>query len=222
MTTPFDELTDAELVALTPEQIDRYSMLAAAEAGVPIPPEEPAPFAEQKPSQDTIVFQIGGCKFTDRAVATQLQEYLMGLQESMVDTDYNWQVGSHAYYIKGYEGDLAISESTAYSASRYEELRTSITGYSERKSAADKARNEWSKDKRTYDDTIGWVSERVSEAREREWDRERNQARFDEYLSLADGDAKAAWRFFEKANLSMPDFRPVGAPQLVQEEAAAE
>lgn len=211
----FDDLTNEELVALSQEQIAHYKRLEAAEAGVVLPGPEPVPFSEQRPSQDVVLYTVMGCKFTSREKAEELQRFLMERQACLVETDYNWQMGSHAHYVKGFEGELAITESSVYSAKRYEELREQINGYSQRKKVADEARAEWQKAKNGFDKCVEWVDGKVSEARARIWKEQENQRRFNEYLELAEGDSRRAWQFFTKANLELVDFRPVGAPPLV-------
>ncbi len=212
----FNELTNEELAALTGKQVGHYKRLNAAEAGVVIPGPEPKPFNEQKPAQDVVIYEIGGCKFTDREMAVNMQSWLMNHQDDLVDVDYNWQVGGSIYYVKGYDGDLAIAERTAYSANLYEQLREQITGYSDRKKAADEARTEWVNETKAFKNQVEYVDEKISHARDRIWREEENQRRFNEYLELAEGNAERAWTFFEKANLELPGFRPVGGPAAVE------
>lgn len=208
------DLTQEELVALTDEEMAHYAKLDAAENGIPIPGEEPKPFDEQKPSHDIVLYVIQGIKFTDRAKAQELQDFLMARQEHLRDTDYNWSVGSHVRFVKGYEGELAITEEPCYSAERYTSLRESIDGWSERKKTTDEARKEWTAARDKFNRCIEHVSELVGNARRRAWREEENQARFDQYLELAGGDERLAWGFFEKAELVLDGFRPIGAPAL--------
>lgn len=211
----FTELTDEELLSLDDEGIERYCKLHAAEEGTPFPGPEPAPFSEQRPAQDVMVFTIGGCSFADRRSAEEVQTFLLTWQERMIVTDYNWQVGSHAHYVKCFEGDLAISEASAYSAERYAELRSSIEGYSTRKTEAEKDIAEWKTASCTYTNRVDFIHTAIRNARSRTHRQEENQRRFDEYLEIANDNSARAWAFFEKANLAMVDFRPVGAPEEV-------
>lgn len=208
-----EDLTDPELVALTDEQVAHYCKLHAAEEGTAFPGPEPLTFAEQKPSQDVVVYTVCGAKFTDRTVAEEMQQWLLDHQSDMVETDSNWQVGTYAYFVKGFDGTLEISESTVYSAERYDTLRADIQGFSERKKVAEDATRAWGEAERAYKRVIEWVYEHVRAGRDRESKKTWNQERFDEYLALAENDGQRAWDFFVKAKLQLGcGWRPEGAP----------
>jgi len=209
----FYELNDQELIDLTPEQVQRYCDFEAASNGVILPGPEPEVFVPETFECDSEYFECYGLNFRTREAAEDLQRLLQNIAGEVVKTDYDYRIGYDHKYLTTEDVDrYAIQRKTCFSLDKYNQLRASLEENATKKSEADRLRSDWTKNKNKYDAAVGWIFEKIADARELIHDQEINQKRFDEYLVIADNDAQQAWKFFEKAGLVMDSFRPVGAP----------
>jgi len=191
VTKNFDDLTEEELLALAPEDVQRYIDREAAEAGIPLV-EDPGPEPDKAEiAGDLKIFSVGGLTFTDRFDALAAMDKIAVLK-SRVDLGY---ISGPSYKQMAVRpGELEVREAMVFQEQTADARAAVIADHERRKSA-------WDKKRRTYENarlrrtTIqSEITQRVVEAQEKQWQRDDVRRQFAKYLDLAEGNRRTAGR----------------------------
>lgn len=207
----FDTMSDAELVALTDEQIALYMDLACAEAGVPLMPPDPGPAPpEPERKQDVTHWVVGGFAFRNAEDAAAVANLVNGLPR--LKADYA-RGGSYRDRIsKSDDAVVTVEQERLYSPNAWDDQRAQVI---ERQAALEQHErlvSEWVNASEQRAKTAGFVHDRIADARVRESARERYQAEMERYKTLANGDEHVAYRFLIAAHPDAHEFVPAPAP----------
>lgn len=215
----FNSLTEAELTALTEEEIRRYIDYACAENGVPLlpalPPEPQTPTFEA----DTKVYSLGHyLHFTTAEDAARVLEAIR--DSNPIETDYlSTPTGVADKAISTRKPYLAINIEEAFSVERAAALKRDLEGAKSAQETYDKAKKEFDSavsERQAYEDDIRGKVADAWEVRSR---REARQRDFDRYVELADGDRRVAARFLQTAHRDarelLPDVDELLKPQAL-------
>lgn len=205
---PFDELTDDELAELTDEQVSLYIDLRSAEEGVPLLPET-APVAPDEaltPSPQIEVFQVSAEYFTDRAEAEAVRDAIRRAKSRVgvgyVGNDYRQKK------IKRDSDAVEISTSLAHDEATAERLRNVLAEATRRRDSYEAERREYDLVLAKRDKVFKPIQQAVSDARARNYQRQRIRSQHARYLQLADGNRRIAARFLESARSDARELCP--------------
>lgn len=196
----FNELTNAEILALSEREIETYIDLACAEQGAPFLPPEPVEPVKPSIQSDLTVFKIGGLLIGGSDIATQI---LALLADTTVyeDTYLTYAVSLKAPRPIGHDHYAypKIESIAAITPTTHETVKQALEVYTA-------AKKKYDEEKKEYDRAISLRSGISEEIRERVYVaqadrdlRKRLRDDFGRYLKLADGNAEIAARFFAKA-----------------------
>ena len=217
----FESLDDAALVALTPENIEIIHKLYAAESGVKLlgeMPIEPPP----APKPTLAIYKVADLYFRDSADADSVAAFINS-KASRCTNEYIWGRGNtYMHHAKNAAYEIEPQTVFVYSDQQVATLKADCDIANERKAQYDKDYKQWESDRNTFNACGTEVRERIAAAQNRIWKKERSQRRYDEYLTLARGDAEMAKAFFLKAYPEdVAFFSPAVATAVPAEVAAA-
>lgn len=211
----FDDMTDAEVLALTEEQIAYIIDFECADNGSGLLPPDPGPAPEPlKDMKDLTVFEFGGLFFSTHAQAFAVSE-VAAMQEQ-------WETK----YVNGYYGDQAVQRREKpeeitprkfYSLAGWDAAKGLVVKYSADKKEWDERTAEYKKIADTRASSTEWIRNRISEVRDEDWRRQRAVSELARYVELAEGDEAMARRFFAKAKPGDEKYLPpmeAQAPQV--------
>lgn len=201
-----DVLSDAEILALTDEQVEKIIKLKMAEDGVKIiaPPEEPK--YHEIPEGNEVIFQVDGVSafFSDRTVASQVADLLRENRKCLKETNY-----SHDYNRKfqkdwgldyyGKPEEIKLNEVRVYSKDLLASIQEDIKANNEIEKNYNEAKKEYDNSNDAASEIKEEVWEKVYYVRRKQADKEAAYARFQEYLALAENDKEQAMIFYKKA-----------------------
>lgn len=194
-TKPFDELTDVELVALTPEQVQRYVDLACAEVGVPVLPKPVTP-GKAAVQPDLAIYVVGGFRFTEQIDAESVADLVSARARVRMEHDRtSWK----DQYAVPDDQPVEVKRDRVFSQGKFAAMHEAIR-------QGELAVEEFETAKQAYDVAFGQrmqlaqaVIEHVAKARSLEEQRARLREQFVHYLDLADYSVGVARRFMLKA-----------------------
>lgn len=213
---PFDELTEAELLALNETDVQRYIDYACAEEGVPLLPDAApvAPNAEAI-ADDLTAYEIqSGLLFTRREDAEKVCELLQAMQRG--STRYI----SGPSYRQAFEPDnfpVSITPRRLLSHEKAANLRAVIEKVEREKKAYETARTEYDNTAKARNNVAGGIYERIEEVKTRQARRETLMREYMRYLDLASGIKSIALRFLKSARPDAEELLPdLFAPEPAQ------
>lgn len=205
----FDKLSDAEVLALTDEQVERHIKLRCAEVGAKIVANPGEPQFFTIPQGDVVVFKVDGVDvlFKHRAVADAVRSILVKERMSLTDTEYDWNRGGSDYkklktFHQDYHGklrDITVTEEIVYSNELYASVVADIVANKQLAEDHDKAKKEYQQSNAGYEEVKGSIWERVRSVRSRHAQLVTAWERFKEYVALAEGDREQGMVFYKKA-----------------------
>jgi hypothetical protein len=197
----FDDLSKAEIAALSYEDVGRYINLACAEEGIPLIPDLPARPVPPEIVPDLEYYQIAGVTVKTMEDAEVIQK----AYNRIVTYDRIWNKASGDYHVysiteRRYDDPTRITTIKALSDSLYAQKQKEIEEYKTAKTEYERIEKNFSSIKKQRESTEQFFWDAYREAVE--WQRERDQRKkvFAQYLSLADGNVEVAWRFLVKAH----------------------
>lgn len=195
-----NDMTDAELLDLTNDQVRTLIDYECALAGVPLLPPEPVKPSFDKPKPDMEVYEIScSVYFTDAAQVAQILNMMNRSNKVGYNHDYGKTGLTHAvneisvYQAPKYEAKLIYSQNLFESVKEQaEQVKQAENTYNAEKKAWDSAFGE-------RKDIIKMVNDNITKAadRKREWDK--HTGLFDRYVALAGGNKETAWTFLVAA-----------------------
>lgn len=208
----FDELTDAEVLALTDAEIERYIDLECARAGVPLLPPEPGPEPEKpQADKDVTLYEVGGHSFREQEQALRVAAAINS--EHPVETKYASGPG-YQRIVGGPADEATVTTSSYFSRERWDAVGAELIAYEEAKQQWERERDEYRKAVSRRNSTVEWVVDRISTVREGERQRERYANLYLRYLGLADGDEVVARKFLLDAEPEAAKYLPEGEEEL--------
>lgn len=201
----FDELSDAEILALTEEQIAYYHDFACAEEGAPLmpPPVGPAPEAVEA-QHDMKVYQVAGVYFSTMEDASRVADAMNSCRR--LTTEYARGGSYRDKVAKVADAPESVTTEPVYSQAMWDSVRQKVTAYNEAKSAWEKRRDEYNKAAELRARVTAWISERIERVHEAEIERRRCEAEFARYVEIARGDRAMAREFLVKARPEAAQF----------------
>jgi hypothetical protein len=196
-----DELSKAEVLALTDEEITALIELECAVNGVPLLPAYPIKPNVPKYEPDLQIFKIESVVLTSLDAATTIMEaynkvalYKMGYDDKypkpMSEDDYNYP---------------KIKKEKVMSAELYNKIKTE-------KEASDALMKAYESQKREYDNVLNLQKQHTEHVRnivdnvwEEKYTKDRYKTEFDRYMKLADNNCSIAWNFLKNAHSDVED-----------------
>lgn len=210
-----DELTEAELLALTDEQFNRQVDYECAVEGVAMLPPHPgqAP-TNTLPAADVKVFRVAGVYTTDSDHAAAILELITS--KPLFKTAHAKGYEGPEYLVPMGENDYSfpgIEKTTVFSPEQWDAIKEDQKAY-------DNLKKKWDGEMRIYQnayesrkDIINQLSDRLREAQDNRYRREQIRTEFSRYLDLAENNTTIAMNFLLKAKpLTIDEF-----PELVQD-----
>lgn len=205
MTKEFKSLSAAELIVLTDEDLDRYVKLDLLHAGVKIPVQPVEPIYQQVPEPDVTAYTVEGFDglFTSNREADAVAS-LIGSSKLKISS-YEYSVGYEFRYAKEYfknkygEKSITVSSSKLYSEALFKDITSKLSANKFLKDDYEKLEEEYKKDFSNTSEIHDSIYDKYSEALTRYNYLEGLKERFEQYLSLADGDEEQALKFFKNA-----------------------
>lgn len=207
--TLFDDLDDAELLALTPEQKARYIDIECLEAGAGLLPPAPG----ERPSfetatEDTDVFSIGTMLFTDR---TEAQHVLETLNACRSTSEYEYIKGRSYKKVLSRKPEPFSIHTERYFSQQHAATHANVIAEQQVQLAAWQEQNDEYRriaDKRAAVMTA--MEERFDEAARADRRRTSLRREYERILLLTDGNRRTAARFLK-------DQHPVDAERFLPE-----
>lgn len=200
-----NEMTHEEIIELDESEVERMVKLMCAQEGVKLLDEPKAPVLEDSiPTPEHKVYEWNDICSMDKSVIEKFVELFSELQDKLIKTTYNYNIGSrYEYFYKMSEYDLkkylSIETSKVYTKGQYDGLASQMREHNKKK-------EEYEKDKKEYDENNNGFR-RVRSYIYHVWHQhvylEQNIAnyveKFQEYLELAENNMVMALTFFNKA-----------------------
>lgn len=214
----FDDLSDEEVLALTPEQIERWVDIECAIAGAPLEPEHPGTKPEESTAApDRKTYVVEGMHFDTMEDA----EAVANAINSVPCFTLNYaEGGGYRNQVVDRAEPVSVSTAVNWSVDGWNKSRGEVA-------SANKAISEWDRAKQAYDKAmkarraeVAWIYERIERLGELEQDRQSALRDFNRYLDLANGDDATARRFFQAARPDDMKHLPDAAPEAATEEHA--
>lgn len=205
MTKNFDDLTEEELLALAPDDVQRYIDRESAEAGIPLV-EDPGPEPDKAEiAGDLKIFSVGGLTFTDRFDALAAMDKIAVLK-SRVDLGY---ISGPSYKQMAVRpGELEIREGLVFQEQTADARAAVIADHEQRKAAWDKRRRAYESARSRRLTIQNEITQRVREARQKQWQRDDVRRTFAKYLDLAEGNRRTAGRLVLAAHHDAKELCP--------------
>lgn len=202
-----ENMTDAELTALTDEEIDDIIKLKKAEAGIKILRLPVYPELRPIPTPDVEVYEVAGYAFTDKEIAQKFANDTNDVIPSAVRVGYDyWHGSSRQEYVTGKEASLVqIEVKHVHSSLQYASIKDAVTSNKRVEEAYEKVKKEYDEEEERAKDIASGVFDRVQGARDRINEVAGHVEHIVEYLKLSNGDVEVAWNFLKKAYVIDPE-----------------
>jgi hypothetical protein len=200
------DITDAEVLALTDEQINRFVDIECANEGVPLLPDYPvAPEYDDEPAPDATVYGVSGVSgyFANQEQALSVIAALAGCEIVSVGYGSPKVIKSRESWE---EKPSTLTEVAAWSESGYDAQREVIENNKRKKAEYDSLLSDYRSALDKRNKTSSAVYSHIEEIRATESRRQVLAREFDRYKELADGDADIAVKFLLAAHDDAVDF----------------
>lgn len=210
MLKPFQNLTDEEFLALTPELIQAYKDLACAEAGVPFVPPMP-----ERPDSKDVLPDLKVCEFPDRLVVSpdDAARITRFIEENQIQTSRLNYCGGPGYNEKiSGNSDFEFEEKKVFSIEHWDKFGKAKIQYDTLMKEYETAKDEREKIISKQEDETKFIDNRIEEIYQNKRNRERYIGHFNQYLELAQGNRQIAMSFLRKSYPGIEDY-----PELIAE-----
>ena len=216
-----EDLDEAELVALTDEDVERFVEIEAASEGiVPVPAPGPAPVAP-KIDASVVAYKVGDLTFMDQEEAGQVAS-----MSSTRKTAYDYTGAGYNYEWLEPTDNVGVRTVRFYSEVDVRMMKRDLRLYEERKEAHAAEVKEYEKYTKSLEDVRAAVLAPVQEARMAAERLRRAREVYAGHLALAEGSRAIAANFFRKAYEGSPELivavlrEPEGDPEGGDEAAS--
>jgi len=199
------QYTDTELLELTADQRLSLIELQCALDGVPLLPALPEEPTTPEMTCDVVVYQVA-CRYNTIGTfetESDAQVVVDAMNGGMrLSIDYTCNGNYKAHYIDGEESSVAaITSKACMSETRRADIKDELDSYKRQYGTYDKLKDAYSHAVDARAASIATVQDAIDKAHERDFNRQDALAKYEHYLSIADGDSKTALKFFD-ANYS--------------------
>ena len=198
MKTNINEMSEQEVLSLTPEQIDWLIRYACAEEGIRHLPEpvKPEPF---KPEYDAEVYEVHGMYFATFEAAKEVKNALSIYSDEMRKLDYDWRNSSSYKYVSEGSFTFSVEKFKCFTPARYEKIAGELQSLEAEKRKYETLLKEYREEQNKMLSVKLSIYEVIESHRTTAYIREKSCNDYREYLKLANGNVETARRFFEKA-----------------------
>jgi len=215
-----NELTEAELLALTDADAQNLIDYECALEGVPMLPPHPGPApVKNAPPFDAKAFEVGGVLVLDSEHAGRILDAITS--GPLYKIEYS---SEHLVALR--EGDYDFPEiktKAARSPEQWAEIKFDMGKYEAEKKEYDRLTKTYSDAMKERQSIIDTLRDAISDARERHYSREQLRSEFARYLELAEGNRQIALNFLDKAKgvilSKFPELREEFCPPQAAEAA---
>jgi len=193
----FDDLSDAEILALNDSQVSQYIDLACAEAGVPLLPPRPNEPDAVPVTPDMTIYGVGDIYFYNQADALSAVALLGSLRRCSLQ-----YVSGPRYerVVRPETSDLSVQPAKHFSPENWDRVKNDANRYAEQKKTYDADLGEYNKAGAARSKIAESICGRREQVCADERRREMLRASFERYLALADGNREIAARFLKAAH----------------------
>lgn len=208
----FSDLTDAEVLALSDDELARYVDLECAIEGVPLALTEPVRPEIVAPQPDVTLFGVGDLLFYDRQDADAVVALVNGCRRAELkwSGDYSKQIAQPA-------DEVEVVAQKHFSAELWATVRSAVQEHAQAKKQYEQELETYRKVARERDAISGEMYGRIRDLRRQQYERETMQREFDRYIDLANGDRRMAAQFLDRAHREAARLLPEVA-QLLEPE----
>ncbi len=200
----FAGMTEEQIANLSDEEIAAIVDYECAEAGIKLVPPLPEPPAQPTPP-DLVLYHVPDMIFINRDDAEKVRAMAMSMERCTVGcVSWDW----NGPQIKKPPEDILISEKVAYSRTAYDQRKVELERYTADKKRYDAAIKEHEDAVRGRKSVVDEVRERINEASEAVYMKQRLRATFAQYLALAKGDREMALAFMRKVHTLPEGWEP--------------
>lgn len=204
---PFVRLTEAELLALSDDTVQRYIDYECAEAGVPLlPASAPVAPSSDAVADDLTVYEVAGILFPKREDAEKVRDLIAELEHGQ------FRYLSGPSYRKRYEpsscADVAVQSQRLLSPTKAANLRAVIERAEREKKAYQDQKTEYDKTLRARNEIAEHIFAKIEEVRENQRQRDALMQEYQRYLELAAGIKSIALRFLKAARPNAEELLP--------------
>lgn len=205
----FEQLNDAELVALNDEQISDYIKLKKAEQGIKILQCPEYPTLRALPEADTIVYTVASMSFLDKEPAEEICEIINKHAHKQRDVSYEWGISRDVKYEKpkSYNNLESVSVEKVFSQETYNEIKDVIKSNEMIKKSYESVLKEYKDEEEKATELIDSIYETIQKAKDRIAQFKEYKVRIVDYVKLANGVVDIAWNFFDKAYAVEPSVK---------------
>jgi hypothetical protein len=195
------ELTDAQIIALSTEQIDRFIDVECLVQGIPLlPTEKPVAPEVVKPEPDAEYWTVGGFHFSDEKQAMVILNELR--RSKLIGATYKSGSGGDSFYVieslASYHAPYIKAE-RAFSPDRWDEVAKQVDEYGRAMTVYKEQKAEYDSACKKREEASSRVWNYVDSIRTLAMKRCRLKDEFARYVVLASGDKEMAWNFFVAA-----------------------
>jgi hypothetical protein len=203
-----NQLTDEQVAAHTPDELDRITRRMMAEAGLAIVPTPIEPEYEPEPKPDATVYQIAGVTFISRDAAETVMTAINDNHNARVQLRHDYSVGYNRHCVEFSEDLETVTTKQSFSQDTWAQHHAVMERNEAKRKQyeADKAAHR--KATEAARSVVDTVRDRYAEVVERFADLDRLAARFAEYVEIADGDRWMALQFLRKVEHIADDDLP--------------
>lgn len=206
MITRLDDLSNDQLLALTPEETQRWIDVECAFEKVPLLPPSPVPPTPVSFEPDLLWYEVGEWVFSSASDAAKVLDILRGMEphttEYVSGPSYDRTVGRVA--------DVKVEPKRLFSPERWQAIAVRAAQATTDENAYNADKREWDKIAKTRERIVDYVTGKIEKAHQVARQKAETERLFARYLDLAGGDADVARRFMLDAR---PDANTT-APEL--------
>jgi hypothetical protein len=212
------ELTDAQIIALSTEQIDRFIDVECLVQGIPLlPTEKPVAPEVVKPEPDTDFWTVGSSHFENERQAMTILNELR--RSKLIGMTYKSGSGGDSFYVieslASYHAP-SIKAERAFSPDRWGEVAKQVDEYGRAMTVYKEQKAEYDSACKKREEASSKVWGFVTDIRTVAEKRERLKAEFNRYVVLAGGNRDTAWTFFAAAYPEVSDYEGLKGEFVIQ------
>jgi ribosome-binding protein aMBF1 (putative translation factor) len=195
-----NEMTDQEVLRLTPEDLQRLIKFRMAEEGIKILPEPTEPTYISLPPKNDLAYKVGGFDFLirDKETALQVAEFFASLSGKLFKESYNYTHYDHKH-IEPIEKEFAVSPVEYYTKSLADRIAEDKTTNDKLKKSYEEQVKEYRENDESAKDIRAEIYNTYRSVVDKYENFELMKERYAEYLKLAEDNETIAMSFLKKA-----------------------
>lgn len=210
--TKITDMTRDEIVALSEQDLQRMMDYECAENGIALLPLPVKPVTENF-DPDQKYYEIGDMCFVTLSDAERVMEALSGVQ--VFKDDYDSSVGYEHKFLAPETGRNEIVPRTCFSAELFDRIRVQLARQKELTEQYEKDIKLYQKAQHAREDTCAYILEAYNKANEEARYEQMIRGKFEQYLTLADGNRILAMHFLRKVETVPQELAEELAPETV-------